>query len=167
MRWSIEELFKDMQMVSNKGYGFFYKIIHLPESLFRKIRCLFHWIFTGHGYSTYWWLDHYFTKTVVLKLKNYRSKRKHSFGYPGFDEANSEDDWYRVIDEIIEGFECYLLLSTGADNPNVKFDYKIPAFSGEKWDIWFKAQNDWEDGLHIKWIKAKELFFKFYSNFWD
>lgn len=167
MRWSIEELFIDMRTVSNRGFNIFYRVIHSPKSIFRQIRCLFHWVFTGHGYSTYWWLDYYFTKTIVMKLKNFRGNKKYLMGYPGFDEADSEEDWHRVIDDIIEGFDCYLLLATNAENPNVKFDRKNPQYKGETWDKWYKAQTEWEEDLNKKWLKAKELFFKFYSNFWD
>ena len=167
MRWSIEELFNDMATVSNRDRRFFYRLWHFPKSLYRQIRCLFYWLFTGHGYSTYWWLDAYFTKTISMKLKLFRSNKKYLTGYPGYDEANSEEKWYAIIDEIIEGFDAHQMILDGKDNPTVPFDSTMFSYTSKEWDLYYEAQSDWERELIKKFDRAKYLFTKFYSNFWD
>ena len=167
MRWSVEELINDLISASNIGYGFKYRLINFPASMYRQIRSFFCWLFTGHGYSTSWYLDDYFTKTICMKLKLFRKNKKRLAGYPGYDEADTLENWYSVVDTIIEGFDSYSLLMDNADNPYVSFNSKINKFESKEWDLYFAAQMKWELELNEKWEKGKVLFMKYYSHFWD
>ena len=101
-----------------------------------------------------------------MRIKQFKKNKKYLTGYPGYDEADTEDKWYKIIDEIIEGFDSRMLLLDGVDNPTVGFDSKN-GYSGEAWEKYYDAQTEWEHLLNSKWERGKELFFKFYSNFWD
>ena len=115
MRWSIEELFRNIIFVFSGMYRLKYKILYFPRNLFRMFKVIFIWIFTGYGYTTEYNLDIYFTRVLLKRVKKYHKNFDKRVGYPGFDEADTEDNWKLVLEKIIRGFEAYLELDAGLE----------------------------------------------------
>lgn len=189
MRWSIEELFRNINFVFSGFYRLRFKILYFPRNLFRMFKVIFIWIFTGYGYTTEYDLDIYFTRVLLKRIKKYHKSFDKRYGYPGFDEADTEDNWKLVLEKIIRGFEAYLELDAGLDNPDVSYDFEnlsieyedsehvingitaksvsIKAKDEEAYQKYLKAQYDFENNLRKEFNDGMKLFTKFYTHFWD
>lgn len=189
MRWSIEELFRNIFFVFSGYVRLRYKILYFPRNLFRMFKVIFIWIFTGYGYTTEYNLDIYFTRVLLKRVKKYHKNFDKRNGYPGFDEADTEDNWKLVLEKIIRGFEAYLELDAGLDNPDVSYDFKnlfvgyedseqvidgmttkrlsIKATDEEAYKKYLEAQTAFEKNLRKEFNDGMKLFNKFYTHFWD
>lgn len=189
MRWSIEELFRNIIFVFSGLYRLRYKILYFPRNLFRMFKVIFIWIFTGYGYTTEYNLDIYFTRVLLKRIKKYHKNFNKRYGYPGFDEADTEDNWKLVLEKIIRGFEAYLELDAGLDNPDVSYDFEdlfvehedsehvidgvtakrilIKAIDEEAYKKYKEAQTAFEKNLRKEFNDGMKLFTKFYMHFWD
>lgn len=189
MRWSIEELFRNIAFVFSGLYRLRYKILYFPRNLFRMFKVIFIWIFTGYGYTTEYNLDIYFTKVLLKRFKKYHKNFNKRDGYPGYDEADTEDNWKLVLEKIIRGFEAYLELDAGLDNPDVSYDFDnlfiewedsehvidgktakrivIKATDEEAYKKYNEAQTAYEKNLKKEFNDGMKLFTKYYMHFWD
>ena len=119
MRWSIEELIKDLKIVSNSDYGFWYRLTHIPQSLYRQTRSLFYWVFTGYGYTTACNTGKAIVNEIVAKLKSFRKLDKK--GYPIINNIEDVDDWNNFIDSMITGIEGFDKVHNNEDAPDNPF----------------------------------------------
>ena len=152
-------------------------------------KVIFIWIFTGYGYTTEYNLDIYFTRVLLKRVKKYHKNFDKRYGYPGYDEADTKENWKLVLEKIIRGFEAYLELDAGLDNPVVHFNFKdlfvehedsehlidgmtdkrilIKAVDEEAYKKYLEAQTAFEKNLNEEFNDGMKLFTKFYMHFWD
>lgn len=120
MKWSIQELFEDIRSIFS-GYGFWWKIVYLPRNIWRSIKMIFYWIFTGFTTWSWWDVEHTMLRSYKIRLTHFKKKfRKHSNSFSSlvieetfgtydvdFLSDDSEDlitiknEYDRIIDEII------------------------------------------------------------------
>lgn len=185
MKWSIQELFKNIKIIFKRRYSFIDRVFYFLFDLLKSINVFIIWIFTGVGIYTEDNLDYFITEILIYRLKKYYKNIDKKQGYPGFDEADTFENWKIIIEKIILGFESYKKLSDGEDNPYVKFDYNIlyrasknnlvDIFHAEEilleedriqYDKYREAQREWEASLQENHTVGMKLYSKYFSSFW-
>lgn len=82
--------------------------------------------------------------------------KKHQFAYPGFDEAETEEGWDRVLDELIDGWEA------GKQLLEDKY-YELTGYKGGKpTDDEVKVWTDAMNADQVKFEAMMPLFAKFW-----
>lgn len=160
MKWSLQELFMALSWASDNWW--WYKIIHTPKRLWRRLKIIIHWIFTGYTYESLWNLDSWLDSVILFRLKKFKNENKNS--YPC--DFKSHDDWHKTIDIMIEGFNGIIndeyfknyhdyLKENGYDKMDIN-EYSVPK------EIFDKCRED-----NMKLQDKKDLFWKYYNNLWD
>lgn len=90
----------------------------------------------GFHYEETWNLDTEIIKFIVPRLAYLRDTTR---GYPG--SLNSYEEWLDILNQILDGFESYLIIMEGENLP--------------------------EDLGHNKFKKAFSLFREYFNNLWD
>ncbi len=114
----------------------------------KDIKWVLQKVFKGYNDPDLWSLDYHFVEMILPRLRAYK-KMKRS-GYPAatagtYPEISCPEDWEKILDAIIKGFESFLIERNG--------DY---AFTIEKC---MQLQKEIDYGL--------ELFGKFFQYLWD
>jgi len=68
-------------------------------------------IFKGYNDPDLWNLDSHLAKVILKRLKAYKQMGRDSYpppDAPGNTEIKDENDWERVLDAMIEGFEAHI-----------------------------------------------------------
>jgi hypothetical protein len=109
----------------------------------RKAKFAFQKIFRGYPDCEWWDFSHYYSKWCLPRLKHLR---KHYHGGPKgmYPEIQTWEDWERILDQMIEGFEANIKLD------NMEFETKEDAIK-----------------LREKLDKGIALFAKYYWHLWD
>jgi len=156
MRWSIEELIYGLKVASNSGYKIIYRIINLPIALWRILKVIIHWIFTGYCWTTIWGLDYYLIEVFIKRFKQF--KKLNRIGYP-YDLSGSEE-WEDIIDRLIIGFENM------RDEKFLNYpDIELSKISESEEDKKLIRTNINKQRLYDK--ETLELFSKYFRAFWD
>jgi hypothetical protein len=116
MRWSLEELLYGLKVATEDGW-FWRRLVRLPKTIWRQIKVLFHWIFTGYCWATIWELDSYLMKVILQRLKQF--KKMDRMGYAPIDSVRSEEDWEKVLDRLILGFEIMIDTRIADNHPEL------------------------------------------------
>jgi len=124
-------------------------ILHIPS----KIKHRFQRIFRGYSDADLWDIGNYLNDLIIRSLKDFRKMER--LGTP--TTFNNENDWNKVLDRMISGFE---FLKDG--------DERI--LTGDSW-----LDEDVKDGITIeeynKLYKQAErdakLFIKYNGALWD
>lgn len=119
MRWSIEELIKDLRVASNRDRNFWYRLTHLHQSVYRQVKAFFHWMFTGNAYSPTWNTHRALIEDLIYRLTQFKNLKKQ--GYPVIDNVEDIEDWNNLLDSIIIGLEGALLVIDNEDAPDNPF----------------------------------------------
>ena len=162
MRWSIQELF---MAISWKWSGWWWrKLITSPHNIYRSMKTIMFWIFTGYTKESLWNLDNWFDKVILFRLQKFAAYDR--MGYPGHDEADTVEDWQKILDTMTEGFE-EIVNETYAEEHRKFADDKIA--EGLKFDEWNTPKEvfEREQELYKKSQEKKDLFWKWYGHLWD
>jgi len=170
MRWSVEELIYGLKIASNREYKLKYRIINFPAAIWRMVKVFFKWLFTGYCWATIWSLDYYFMEVIIQRLKMFKKMNKN--GYPA--NFKNEEEWEKIIDRLIHGFEVMKSEEYGLDYEQVEptfepsKDFKdcitmtidrTPEQEAEMRAAW-KKQEDYDE-------ETMDLFIKYFRNLWD
>lgn len=162
MRWSIEELFK---MLSWQWTGWWWReLIESPKSVYRNIKTIIHWIFTGYTHESLWSLDNWFDEIIYFRLKKFAAYDR--MGYPGDDGAETEEQWQEILGTMVEGFEEIINEAHGREISEFIEEQDIKKLKFDEWHVpeeMFKRQEE----AYIKSKKKKDLFWKWYEHLWD
>lgn len=177
MKWSIQELFRGMRVVSNKGFRLRYKLLHWPSSLWRQMSVLFEWLVTGYSYTTNWSLD---TNMVeIMRNRIIQFKKSPRIGIPGnlqieYPELDMDAavlKWEEILDEMIEGLDAYLGLDNISLNHDVPFEVilksKLNPEEQDKLNKSYEKYNETHKALVDKFKRAMDLIKTYISGLWD
>lgn len=173
MRWSIEELVYAWKFY--KEHNFMVWFIRFPKNTWRRIKLLFHWIFTGYTRQSLWNLDKYLIDVIIFRLIKFRKSCKNS--YPA--ELASVEDWNSILDDMIDKFiKCrddYYSNQEPLPKPIIKqIEVKINNIIKVVRNISFES-NESEDKARLELYnlqdkndrEALELFCKYLYDLWD
>jgi len=169
MRWSIEELFYAIKIVSGSGMSFTWRLIHIFKSTWRIITTIIKWIFTGYCSASLWNLDNYLITVIIQRLKMFRKAKR--VGYPA--EFNGKDEWNNILDQMIDGFEIMrdqsisdkafdIIDKTNTSAKDIVLDIPSRLSDEERAQI-IKAEKE----QHISDMLTLRLFVKYLKNLWD
>jgi len=153
-----------------------------PENWLRIIKydiidytkCLWQRAFRGYSHRNIWSIDYYLTKIIPLMIKQLKED---THGYPGGEDINSLEEWQKILDKMILGFEAAKRIQetkNWVENDNNEM-YTIPSKDGGR-EI--KFTNPWSDE-QVKEFKrlddldfetfneGMELFGKYFFNLWN
>ena len=80
--------------------------------LAKDIKWILQKVFRGYNDFDLWNLDYHFAKLILKRLKAFKQMKR--FCYPPPEnpkctEIKNEEDWEKVLDDMIEGFETYII----------------------------------------------------------
>ena len=116
--------------------------------ILKDIQWILQKVFKGYNDCDLWDLEYHLAKLILKRLKAYKQMERS--GYPPPDdpkctEIKNEDDWEKVLDDMIEGFKAYIV------ERDCVYEFNI-----EKYD---QSQQKINRGLN--------LFVKYFGYLWD
>lgn len=113
-----------------------------------------HWIlqkvFKGYNDCDLWALDYHLAKLILKRLKAFKQMERSGYPVPVSEnpkniEIKNEDDWEKVLDDMIEGFEAFIV------DENCDYEFSIEKYK--------QLQQKTNHGL--------KLFAKYFGYLWD
>jgi len=116
--------------------------------ILKDIKWILQKIFKGYNDVNLWNLDCHLAKIILKRLKEFKKMKR--CGYPSapymnFPKIQCQEDWEKILDDIVKGFECYLIAE------NLDYD-----FTTKKYE---ELQENIDSGL--------ELFAEYFQYLWD
>lgn len=151
MRWSIEELVFAWNVY--REYSILSWLLHLPKRMWKRLKLVLRWLFTGYAYETLWQLDKYFLRTMIFRIEKFIALKK--TGYP--TEFGSEADWYNILNLML--YKLRTSLDRTIENASLDFDDRSAEAMAQRLNNYIEQdRNDRE---------ALDLFCKYFYDLWD
>lgn len=143
--------------------------IRIVKLFFRDVKYSIQRIKYGWCESDTWGIDYWFLNVVpdmLLYLKNNKHGYPISFDENGEQILNSEEEWDKVLDEII-----YLFHESSEDYCSIKNRYNSELANGfadeNKKHLWIQEEKNLGNYREQCKNQAFELFSKYFYDLWD
>lgn len=171
MRWSLEELGRGIELASNKGCRLSYRVLHSFSSAKRIAKVIGKWIVSGYCWSSIWNLDRYMEDLIIQRLKLFKKMKKS--GHPC--EFNNEQEWFDVIDEMINLWERkknnffieQINFGEKKETEEYILGFEASFISFERSPEEQKEMERLLEEQKLNNTKALEMFAKYFDDLWD